>query len=34
VRRELLAKAANDFLEGLRTGVLPELGGAKLDQTP
>lgn len=34
VRRELLAKAANDFLEGLRTGALPEFDGTRLAQAP
>lgn len=31
VRRELLAKAANDFLDGLRTGALPEIEGVRLE---
>ncbi len=34
VRRELLARAANDFLDGLRTGALPELDGARVAQAP
>jgi hypothetical protein len=31
-RRELLAQAANTFLEGLRAGVLPELDGVRLSE--